>query len=72
MRRWLPWTICSALALIAAVLAFLNFWAAADLGYDTHPEGKAIMARWGYAMLGFFAAAVISGVMAVRARSANR
>ena len=72
MRRWLTWTVCSALALIAAALAFLNFLAAADLGYDTHPEGKVIMARWGYAMLGLFAAAVISAVMAVRARSANR
>ena len=72
MRRWLRWSICSALALIATAIAFLNFWASADLGYDTRPGGKAIIARWGYAMLGFFAVAVVSGVMAVRARWANR
>jgi hypothetical protein len=72
MRRWLTWSICSALALVAAAIAFLNFWSAADLGYDIVPGGKTVMARWGYAVLGFFAAAVISAVMAARARSTNR
>ena len=52
MKPWVMWTAGSALALIATAIGFLNFWAAADLGYDGHPGGGAIIARRGYAMVG--------------------
>ena len=68
MKRWLIWSTCSAVALVAMAIAFMNLWAAADLGYDAYPGGRAIIDRWTYAMLGFFAVGVVCGVMAVRAR----
>jgi hypothetical protein len=72
MKSWLMWTIGSAAALMASAYAFLNFFAAADLGYDAYPGGKEIIARWGNAMLGFFLVGGACGVMAIRARWKNR
>ena len=68
MKRWLMWTACSAVALVATAIAFVSLWAAADLGYDAYPGGRAIIDRWTYAMLSFFAVAMVCGVMAIRAR----
>jgi hypothetical protein len=68
VKRWLIWSTCSAVALVVTAIAFLNLLAAADLGYDAHPGGPAFIARWTYAMLGFFAVGVMCGVMAIRAR----
>jgi len=68
MKSWLMWTIGSAAALTASAYAFLNFFAAVDLGYDAYPEGKVIISRWGNATLGFFVVGAVCGVMAIRAR----
>jgi hypothetical protein len=66
MKPWVRWTTGSALALIGTAICFLNFFAAADLGYDAYPGGKAIISRWGYAMLALFVAGAVCGVMALR------
>src|SRR4051812_31199904 len=60
------WTTASALALIGTAICFLNFFAAADLGYDAYPGGRAIISRWAYATLGLFVAGAVCGVVAVR------
>ena len=38
MKRWLMWTACSAVALVATAIAFVSLWAAADLGYDAYSD----------------------------------
>jgi hypothetical protein len=68
VKRWLMWSTGSAVALVAMGIAFMNLFAAADLGYDAYPGGRAIIDRWTYAMLSFFAVGVVCGVMAIRAR----
>jgi hypothetical protein len=68
MTRSRKWAIGSAVALVAAVTALLNVWAAADLGYDAYPGGAAIIARWAYAMLGFIVLSAACGLMAIRTR----
>ena len=67
MKRWLIWAVASGATLVASGFALLNFWAAADLGYDTYPGGKSILAQWFYATVGLFAANAISGIFAIRA-----
>jgi hypothetical protein len=70
-KPWLKWTIGS-LALVGSAYALVNFWAAAELGYDAYPRGKSIIAGWGHAVLGCFVAGILCGIMAVRAaRRAN-
>ena len=71
MKLWVMWTAGSALAFIATAIAFLNLRAAADLGYDAYPGGGAIIARWGYVMLGSFVVGVVCSVMAIRAGRAR-
>jgi hypothetical protein len=66
VTRRVMWTTGSALAFISAAIAFLNFSAAADLGYDRYLGGEAIIARWAYAMLGLLV--VGCSVMAIRGR----
>ena len=65
MKRWGVWAAVSAALLIAAMFAFISFYAAVDLGYDIYPEGKSIIAFWGYSMILSFGAAIASGVFAV-------
>jgi hypothetical protein len=61
------WWIAAAAAL-AAAYAFLNFWAAIDLGYDVTLEGKRIIERWGYVVSGSVVVASVCSVLAIRAR----
>jgi hypothetical protein len=68
MKPWTMWATGSALGLIATVIALLNFVAAADVGYDRYPGGGTIIARWGYALAGFFVVGLVCGGMAIRAR----
>jgi len=67
MTVWLRWTTASAVTLVAFAYAFVNFWAAIDLGFGASPARKSIIAGWGYATLGCFVAGILSGFMAVRA-----
>ena len=62
------WQIGAAVALAAAACAFLNFWAAVDLGYDTTIEGKKIIERWTYVLSGSLIVGCACGVMALRRR----
>jgi hypothetical protein len=71
MKRWLIWTAASGVMLVASAYAFLNFWAAADLGYDTSARGKSMLAFWGYAMLGFFLGSVVSAALAFKSWRAS-
>jgi hypothetical protein len=71
MKRWLIWAAASGAMLVASAYAFLNFWAAADLGYDTSARGKSILAFWGYAMVGFFLGSVVSAALAFKAWRAS-
>ena len=66
------WTGSSAAAALVSAYAFLNFWAAAGLGYDAYPGGKAIIERWGNIMLVFFVVAAGCGIMAFRSRRTRR
>jgi di/tricarboxylate transporter len=58
--------------LVAAVAAFFNFWAAADLGYDSTAQGRTILSSWGYGALGLSAGAFMFAAMAVRSGRSNR
>ena len=46
------WLGFALVALAGAVVSFVNFWAAADLGYDATPRGRAILSGWSYASVG--------------------
>ncbi len=76
MSRWRVWALVTAAMLVVLAYAFLNFWAAADLGYDASPEGASILAFWGYSALGAFGFAVTAAGIAVyswrRARRDSR
>jgi hypothetical protein len=72
MNRRLTWTIASAAALIFCGCAFLNFWAAVNMGYDARPGGATIIARWGYAMFGSCIVAAVSAIIAIRVRRTGR
>jgi len=65
-NRWLVWVALFIAAALAAAYSFLNFWAAADLGYDTSPRGRSILAGWTYAVWGCVAAAIGLAVLAGR------
>ena len=58
----------AAIAFVASAYAFLNFWAAVDLGYDAQPQGQAIITRWAYGAFGCLVAGILCGFLAVRAR----
>jgi hypothetical protein len=70
--KWPVWSVLSAVCLLAAVFPFCNFWAAVDLGYDRSPRGKAIIAWWGYAMLGLVAAGIGFATLAIKSWWSNR
>ena len=60
--------LLSGLTFMGAAGFFLNFWAAVDLGYGGLSGGKAEVAVWGYALIGFFACAIVLGILAFRSR----
>lgn len=62
----------SAVCLLAAAFPLCNFWAAVDLGYDSSPRGKAIIARWCYAMLGLVAGGIGFAALAIKSWWSNR
>lgn len=68
MKLWLTWAALAGVAFVASAYAFVSFWAAIDLGYDAYPGGKAIITNWGDGALGCLVAAILCGLMAVRAR----
>ena len=60
------WSGFALVALAGTVLSFMNFWAAADLGYDTTPRGKTILSGWCYASIGLCLSALVFIALAVR------
>ena len=66
IKAWHVWLGLTLTALVATVFAFVNFWAAADLGYDSTPEGKVILSRWSYALIGLSLSTLVFLVLAVR------
>jgi predicted Co/Zn/Cd cation transporter (cation efflux family) len=71
MKRWIILAIASGLLLLGASFAFLNFFAAADLGYDMYPGGKGIIARYLYSTLGLLVVSMACAILAWRARRAQ-
>jgi hypothetical protein len=66
MKRWIILAIASGLLLLGAAFAFLNFFAAADLGYDMYPGGKEIIARHLHSTLGLLVASMACAILAWR------
>ena len=66
------WAAVAVLMLLADAYSLLNFYAAADLGYDMHPGGKSILAFWGYATVGCFAGLLIASSAALYCWRASR
>jgi hypothetical protein len=63
MKRFFLWSGLSVLALAGTGFAFMNFWAAVDLGYDSSPRGTVILNGWIYTLLGLcFATALFLGL----------
>ena len=60
------------IALAATVFAFMNFWAAADLGYDATSRGKVILSSWCYAFIGLSLSTLTLFALGVRSWSAAR
>ena len=72
VRPFFVWSIGSIASTLVSGYAFLNFWAAADLGYDAYPEGKVIVERWGNITLVSLVVALGCGIMAFRHRRTRR
>ncbi len=60
------WFGFALVALAGTVFSFVNFWAAANLGYDTSPRGKTILSGWCYASIGLCLSLLVFLVLAVR------
>jgi hypothetical protein len=54
-------------SLLATFFAFMNLYAAADLGYDFDPRGQIIIQIWAYSFMGLFC--VTGALMVMAARS---
>jgi hypothetical protein len=72
MRRWGIWAGLSAMMVAATGYAWLNFYAAADLGYDRYPGGKAILEFWGYTVISSFVGFIATGSLALYLRRRSR
>lgn len=66
-NRVLLWSSLGVLTLAGTVFAFMNFWAAVDLGYDASPKGKAILSRLSYTLLALGFGTVLFFGLAIRA-----
>ena len=66
-KRVYLWSSLGVVALAGTVFAFMNFWAAVDLGYDTSPRGRVILSRWSYTLLGLCCGTVLFFGLAIRA-----
>lgn len=72
------WITLSILSFAGAMISLFNLLAAANLGYDTTAEGKAIINMWSYAFFGlmsftfiFAGIATISMILKKKARKVN-
>lgn len=72
MNRWIICFAISIVAFLGAIFALFNFWAACDLGYDTSANGKIIIERWGYALIGFFACGIVFMILAIKSWFSSR
>lgn len=72
LKAWHLWFGFALIALAATVFAFVNFWAAADLGYDATSRGKVILSRWCYTFIGLCLGTLTFFALAVRSWSARR
>lgn len=69
---WIIWALLSGLAFIGTAGSFLNFWAAVDLGYESLPGGKSVVAGWSYALIALFACAIGFATLAMRSWRSSR
>jgi hypothetical protein len=72
MKRSRLWAAVSGIMLIVCAYAFLNFMAAADLGYDGSSRGGSILRLWGYVALGCLAGTFVTAAMALYGHRKNR
>ncbi len=59
-------------AFVGTAFAFMNFWAALELGYDASSRGKEILNGWCYACIGLSLSTVTLLVLGVRSWLARR
>jgi hypothetical protein len=61
------WFGLATVAFTGTVFAFMNFWAAVDLGYDASSNGRIILSRWTYTLIGLGLSTLLFSGLAIRA-----